>query len=105
MHRMLALLIGFGLAAAGNAAPPQRPAITGISHLAVTTSDAAKSEDYYVRVLGAMKAADPEDPKGVRYYFSPSQFVEVLPAPTDAGISRLAFRKSAAAETSSCGPE
>jgi len=90
MHRMLAVLIGLGLAAAGDAAPPQRPAITGISHLAVTTSDAAKSEDYYVRVLGAMKAADPEDPKSVRYYFSPSQFVEILPTPAGASISRLA---------------
>jgi catechol 2,3-dioxygenase-like lactoylglutathione lyase family enzyme len=90
MRRMLAALAGLNLAAASVAAPPPRPAITGISHLAVTTSDAAKSEDYYVRVLGAMKAADPEDPKGVRYYFSPSQFVEVLPAPADAGTSRLA---------------
>jgi len=90
MRRNLVALVGLSIAASGNAAPPERPAITGISHLAVTTSDAAKSEDYYVRILGAMKAADPEDPKGIRYYFSPSQFVEVLPAPADAGISRLA---------------
>jgi catechol 2,3-dioxygenase-like lactoylglutathione lyase family enzyme len=90
MRRVLALLMGVSLAAPGFAAPAGRPAITGISHLAVTTSDAAKSEEYYVRILGAMKAADPEDLKGVRYYFSPSQFVEVLPAPATASISRLA---------------
>jgi catechol 2,3-dioxygenase-like lactoylglutathione lyase family enzyme len=32
---------------------------------------------------------DPENPKGVRYAFSATQFVEVLPLPADAGINRL----------------
>jgi catechol 2,3-dioxygenase-like lactoylglutathione lyase family enzyme len=90
MRAILGVAVGLGLAAGAGAAPPERPAITGISHLAVTTADAAKSEDYYKRILGAMKAADPENPKGVRYYFSPSQFVEVVPAAADAGPSRLA---------------
>ncbi len=90
MRSVAAMVMWLGIASAHAAPPPVRPAITGISHLAVTTADAAKSEDYYVRALGAMKAADPEDPAGTRYYFSPSQFVEVLPAGAAAGPSRLA---------------
>lgn len=75
----------------GAKAPPgPRPAITGISHLAVYSADAAASEHFYVDILGARKGADPEDPKGVRYYFSPQQFVEVLPLPAEHGISRMA---------------
>ena len=83
-----ALLAG---ALAGSAlAGPARPPITGISHIAVYTADAAASEDYYVRILGARKAPDPEDAHGVRYYFSARQFVEVLPAGPNPGLSRLA---------------
>ncbi len=60
-----------------------RPHITGVSHLSVYTSDAAKSEHFYVHDMGAVKRPDPEDPAGVRYYFSPIQFVEVLPLPAN----------------------
>ena len=60
----------------------QRPKLTGVSHLSVYTSDKAKAESFYVHDLGATKAPDPEDGAGVRYYFSPLQFVEVLPLPT-----------------------
>jgi hypothetical protein len=67
-----------------------RPAITGISHFCVYTTDAAKTEFFYAHDLGAAKRPDPEDPKGVRYYFSPTQFVEVLPLPaTETTINRL----------------
>ncbi len=58
-----------------------RPSITGVSHLSVYTSDGAKTEYFYVHDLGAVKRADPENTAGVRYYFSPIQFVEVLPLP------------------------
>lgn len=72
------------------AAGPARPAITGISHIAVYAIDPAKSEHYYAHDLGALKGADPENPKGVRYYFSSTQFVEVLPLPPGpASINRL----------------
>ena len=67
----------------------ERPKITGISHLAVYTSDAAATDHYYTVVLGAGKADDPENSKGVRYYFSPDQFIEVLPLPAGAGINRM----------------
>jgi catechol 2,3-dioxygenase-like lactoylglutathione lyase family enzyme len=69
--------------------PPVRPPITSVSHLAVYAADAAKTERFYVHDLGAVKMADPENPAGVRYYFSPTQFVEVLPLPANAGPNRM----------------
>jgi catechol 2,3-dioxygenase-like lactoylglutathione lyase family enzyme len=62
-------------------APPSRPPITGISHLSVLSADLSRSDEFYVHDLGAFKGSDPENPQGVRYYFSPTQFVEVLPLP------------------------
>jgi len=71
------------------AAPPiTRPPIASVSHLAVYDGDLAKAEHFYVHDLGAVKAADPENPAGARYYFSPAQFVEVLPLPANAGLNR-----------------
>jgi catechol 2,3-dioxygenase-like lactoylglutathione lyase family enzyme len=78
-----------GLGAAALAAGPERPAITGVSHIAVYAADAARAEHFYVHNLGAVKRPDPESPTGVRYYVSGTQFVEVLPLPTDAGLNRL----------------
>jgi catechol 2,3-dioxygenase-like lactoylglutathione lyase family enzyme len=66
-----------------------RPKITGISHLAVYTSDAAATERYYTAVVGAAKAGDPENPQGVRYMLTATQFIEVLPLPANAGVNRL----------------
>jgi catechol 2,3-dioxygenase-like lactoylglutathione lyase family enzyme len=67
-----------------------RPLIRGISHISVYSSDAAKAEHFYVHDLGGVKRTDPENSAGVRYYFSPVQFVEVLPLPAgDASINRL----------------
>ena len=63
---------------------PARPKITSVSHLSVYTSNPAKTEAFYVHDLGAMKGSDPQNPAGVRYYFSPIQFVEVLPLPSPA---------------------
>jgi catechol 2,3-dioxygenase-like lactoylglutathione lyase family enzyme len=66
-----------------------RPPITSVSHLAVYAGDAAKAERFYVHDLGAVKRTDPENVQGVRYYFSPVQFVEVLPLPAGAGANRM----------------
>jgi catechol 2,3-dioxygenase-like lactoylglutathione lyase family enzyme len=67
-----------------------RPAITGVSHIAVYTSAPDKTERFYVHDLGAVKGHDPENPQGVRYYFARTQFVEVLPLPAGpASINRL----------------
>jgi catechol 2,3-dioxygenase-like lactoylglutathione lyase family enzyme len=69
--------------------PITRPKITGISHLAVYTSDADATDHYYREIIGAVKQPDPENPKGVRYALSNTQFVEVLPLPAGSGINRL----------------
>jgi catechol 2,3-dioxygenase-like lactoylglutathione lyase family enzyme len=79
----------FGAAFCSAAASAQvRPPITSVSHLSVYASEAAKTEQFYVRDLGAVKMGDPENAQGVRYYFSPTQFVEVLPLPASAGLNR-----------------
>src|ERR1035437_369403 len=83
-----ACLIALSVAAAAQTTPA-RPKITGISHLAVYTSDAAKTDHFYTADVGAAKQADPENPKGVRYALSATQFVEVLPLPENSGINRM----------------
>ena len=88
--RMLAAVFLVGLTAAASAQKTaSRPRILGISHLAVYTSDAAATERYYTAVVGAAKLPDPENPQGVRYALSATQFVEVLPLPAGAGVNRL----------------
>jgi catechol 2,3-dioxygenase-like lactoylglutathione lyase family enzyme len=67
-----------------------RPAITGISHMSVYASDAAASDSFYTHDIGAMKGKDPQRADGVRYYLSPTQFIEVLPLPAEHTLSRLA---------------
>jgi catechol 2,3-dioxygenase-like lactoylglutathione lyase family enzyme len=76
---------------AGVVCGQSRPRITSISHLSIYTSDAAKTELFFVHDLGALKGSDPQNPAGVRYYFSASQFVEVLPLPAAdaASVNRL----------------
>lgn len=88
----LTLLVVFAGGSATIPAAEQdvRPPITGVSHLAIYAADLAASDDFYGRVLGARKAPDSEDPKGVRYYFSGTQFVELLPLPAGQGPGRLA---------------
>ena len=54
------------------------------------SSDASATEHFYAYVLGATKGPDPQDPTGTRYYFSPTQFVEILPLPADHTLSRMA---------------
>ena len=89
--RVAAGLVAVSIAVAGLSSQ-ERPKITGISHLAVYTSDPAATDHYYRVILGAEKMPDPENPKGVRYYFTFApweQFVEVLPLPSNTGINRM----------------
>ncbi len=86
---LLPLLMLFFATAALAQSGPARPKITGISHLAVYSSDPAATEHYYTVTIGAVKQPDPENPKGVRYAVSPTQFIEVLPLPPDAGVNRM----------------
>jgi catechol 2,3-dioxygenase-like lactoylglutathione lyase family enzyme len=67
----------------------ERPKITGISHMAVYTSDPAAAEHFYANELGASKEPDPENPQGVVYRVSEQQFIEVLPLPAEHSISRM----------------
>jgi catechol 2,3-dioxygenase-like lactoylglutathione lyase family enzyme len=83
-----AFLLAFTAASIAQSVP-QRPKITGISHLAVYTSDSAAADHYYREIIGAAKLPDPEDPRGVRYAINSTQFVEVLPLPAGQGINRL----------------
>ena len=84
------IAIGLLLFASSGAIAQERPKLTSLSHLAVYTTDAAKTERFYVHDLGGVKGADPENAAGVRYYFSPIQFVEVLPLPAGpASVNRL----------------
>jgi catechol 2,3-dioxygenase-like lactoylglutathione lyase family enzyme len=86
-----ASLVAFTIAGAAQMPDPpiKRPKITGISNLGVYTSNAAATDHFYREILGAAKAPDPENPQGVRYMFSPTQFIEVLPLPAGVGINRL----------------
>jgi catechol 2,3-dioxygenase-like lactoylglutathione lyase family enzyme len=83
------LLAVLALTVTGAQAQQSRPPITGISHISVYSTDEAASEAFYVHDLGGVKRSDPENARGVRYYFSPTQFVEVLPLPAEHTISRL----------------
>ena len=77
-------------AAPAAASGARRPPITGVSHIAVYASDATKTERFYAHDLGGVKGDDPENSQGRRYYFAPTQFVEVLPIPAGpASINRL----------------
>lgn len=78
------------LATAGLAlAQDTRPAITGISHMCVLASNMDSADHFYSHVLGGAKGPDPQSAQGVRYYFSPTQFVEVLPLPAEHSLSRM----------------
>jgi catechol 2,3-dioxygenase-like lactoylglutathione lyase family enzyme len=83
------LWLSLALAATAGAAGP-RPLIVGVSHIAVYATDPSATERFYVHDLGATRGPDPENRLGVRYYFSATQFVEVLPLPKGpASINRL----------------
>ncbi len=90
LKRILGLASFLTIAVAGAAGQQSRPAITGISHMCVYSSDASVTEHFYLHNIGAMKGTDPQNPAGTRYYLSPTQFVEVLPLPAEHTISRMA---------------
>ena len=85
----LAVISTFALASVAASAQHARPKITGISHIAVYTSNAEATDHYYTAIIGAAKMSDPENPKGTRFAINATQFVEVLPLPAGAGVNRL----------------
>ncbi|MGA8728509.1 MAG: VOC family protein [Terracidiphilus sp.] len=84
----LAFFAAFTVAATAQTVPPI-PKITGISHLAVYTSNPSATDHYYREIIGLAKEPDPENPQGVRYMVNATQYVEVLPLPPGSGINRL----------------
>ncbi len=87
----LAILAAFLSTTPGLAKGPARPPLASVSHIAIYAQDLSKSERFYVQDLGAVKMPDPEASAGGRYYFSATQFVEVLPLPSgNRSINRLA---------------
>lgn len=66
-----------------------RPPITGISHIAVYTSDPNATRQYYMHDIGLKEGSDPENPAGIRYYVNTTQFVEVLPLQAGDSPNRL----------------
>lgn len=89
LSRFRIALLTLALLAGVPAGAQERPKITGVSHMAVYTSDPAAAAHFYGEELGATKQADLEDPRGAVYRFSEQQFVEVLPLPGQHTISRL----------------
>ena len=70
MKAPIALLgAALGAVAASAHADAPRPAIDGVSHIAIYASDGEKSGRFYGHDLGAHRGTDPETPAGVRYYF------------------------------------
>jgi len=85
----LAVLMALGSASLWGQSAPVRPAITGVSHLAVYATSAQAAEYFYADQMGLAKLADPENPHATRYALSSSQWIEILPLPAGAGINRL----------------
>jgi catechol 2,3-dioxygenase-like lactoylglutathione lyase family enzyme len=87
LYTIALLACAAGISRAG---APTRPPIVAVSHIALYAKDPSSSERFYVQDLGAVKGRDPENSRGVRYYFAPTQFVEVLPLPAGPpSINRL----------------
>ena len=65
-----------------------RPPLTSVSHLAIYARTWRGRGVLRRTNLGGAKRNDPENAQGVRYYFSPIQFVEVLPLPANDAHSK-----------------
>lgn len=85
----IALIMCLLLAGIPALAQETRPPITGISHMAIYTSDPAAAEHFYIDELGAAKETDPENTAGTIYRLSAQQLIEVLPLPPQHSISRM----------------
>ena len=94
---LLSLVVFAGLFVSARTARAQdaRPKITGVSHMAIYTSDPEAAAHFYGEELGAAKEADPENPAGTIYRLSEQQFIEVLPLPAralDQSVGSCRFR-------------
>jgi catechol 2,3-dioxygenase-like lactoylglutathione lyase family enzyme len=86
---LLAVFAGLICATSSARAQDARPKITGVSHMAVYTSEPAAAAKFYGAELGGTKEPDAENPRGTVYRFSKQQFIEVLPLPAQHSMTRL----------------
>ena len=63
-----------------------RPAITGISHVTLYADDIAKSQRFYVDLLGWDQVPAAAAKPGVRFYANHAQYVELM-SPPRAGLA------------------
>ena len=100
-NSLLSLAIAAGSAiVASSPMRQERPKITGISHMAVYTSDPAAAEHFYGEELGAVKEPDPEDPRGTVYRLSGSSSLRCCrcrPSTPSRRLDHVAFATTDAA--------
>jgi catechol 2,3-dioxygenase-like lactoylglutathione lyase family enzyme len=72
---------------------PQRPAITGIAHIALAAQSLEADRAFYTHFLGWTAVASAEYPNGLRFYGDPRQSVVVHPAssPTELAFDHIAW--------------
>jgi catechol 2,3-dioxygenase-like lactoylglutathione lyase family enzyme len=84
-----ALALSLALALPALAQSPQRPAITGISHLTLFADDIPKSEKFYKDLLGWDQIPATGANPGVRFYANHAQYVELITPPKPGLADRL----------------
>ena len=94
-----AFLLAAAVSAMAAPAPLQRPAITGIAHVALATQNMAADRTFYTHMLGWNAVASPEFADGVRFYGDPRQTLEVHPAQSasEPAFEHVAFATADAA--------
>ncbi len=80
IYKVLAATFWAALPMLGFAAPPQRPPITGIAHVAFASRNLDADRRFFTETLGWTAVPSPEFPGGVRFYGDPRQTVEIRPA-------------------------
>jgi len=86
MRRLLSitLILFFSITAYGTEAP-QRPSITGVSHITLYADDMVRSQELYAGVLGWKQV----NQGGMRFYANHLRYVELLPPPEKGLENRL----------------
>jgi catechol 2,3-dioxygenase-like lactoylglutathione lyase family enzyme len=86
---VLAITVALPSLVMAQAAPPLRPAITGISHITLLADDIPKSEKFYGQLLGWDQVPSNAANPGVRFYANHSQYVELVSPPSPGLADRL----------------
>ncbi len=69
---------------------PERPAILGVSHIALKTNNLEAAREFYGRILGYSSPATKDDGKRAVYFdVNPHQSIELLPELEDPSADRL----------------